>query len=82
MFTPVLSEASRLEELFDAWVSAAHDARVAWETWLASATQDRADAYAGYRASLDREEHAALVLAAAVGSRGRGVRTDDLRLAA
>jgi hypothetical protein len=82
MFTRVFSEATRLEEVFEAWVSAARDARVAWESWSASATPDRADAYAAYCASLDREEHAAAVLAAAVGSRDRGVRTDNLRFAA
>jgi len=82
MFNPVLPEASRLEDLFDAWVSAAHQARVACETWCASATASRGDAYAAYRASLDREEHAAAVLAAAVGRRHRRVLPDRLRLAA
>ena len=60
-----------MDDVFDAWVRAAHDARVAWETWVGSAIWDRSDAYTRYRASLDREEHAAAMLAAAVESRGR-----------
>ena len=55
---------------------------VAWETWLAGAPRGRGDAYAGYCASLDREEHAAALLAGAVGSSGRGGPADDLRVAA
>jgi hypothetical protein len=82
MFTPVLPEADMLEDHFDAWLSAALDARLAWDAWLASATRDRGDAYARYRASLDREEHAAAVLATAVRSTGRGVPGDHLPLAA
>jgi hypothetical protein len=73
MFTPALSKPSQFDELSDAWVLAAHESRVAWQTWLASAARDRGAAYVGYRASLDREEHAATVLAAAVAtSRNRG----------
>ena len=79
MFTPFLPEAYRFEDLFEAWVTAARDARVAWDTWLASAPRDRGDAYAGYSASLDREEHAAAVLAAAVGGPGRRVLAADVR---
>jgi hypothetical protein len=66
MFNPFWAEANSLENVFAAWVSAAHDARFAWERWLASATRDRGDAYARYQVSLDREEQAAVVLAAAV----------------
>jgi hypothetical protein len=66
MFKPSLPEANRLEDIFAAWVVAAHDARLTWDTWSASATRNRGDAYATYRASLDREEQAAAVLAAAI----------------
>jgi hypothetical protein len=82
MFKRVLSDAHRLQDLFDAWDSAAHDARVAWQTWLASAPRDRGAAYAGYCASLDREEHAAALLAAAVDTSSRGVLADEVRIAA
>jgi len=68
MLTRVLPKTYGVMELFDAWVSAAHDVQVAWERWSASPTEDRGEAYAGYCASLEREEHAAAVLAAA-GSR-------------
>lgn len=65
MFKPFFPATNRLEDIFDAWVVAAHDARLAWDTWVASATRDRGHAYARYRASLDREEQAAAVLATA-----------------
>jgi hypothetical protein len=66
MFKPFLPDANRLEEIFAAWVVAAQDARLTWDTWLASAARDRGNAYATYRASLDREEQAAAVLATAI----------------
>jgi hypothetical protein len=76
-------EANRLEDIFAAWVVAAHDARLAWDTWSASATRDRGHAYARYRASLDHEEQAAAVLATAVKGTARRVGgTDDLRAVA
>jgi hypothetical protein len=65
MFTTTLSETThRLQDAVDAWDAAAHDVRNAWETWRASAPGNRGDAYVRYRASLDREEHAAAMLAA------------------
>jgi hypothetical protein len=83
MFNPFWAETNSLENRFAAWVSAAHDARFAWETWSASATRDRGKAYARYRASLDREEQAAARLAAAVISAPRPVGgIDDLPAAA
>jgi hypothetical protein len=83
MFNPFWADTSSLQNLFAAWVSAAHDARFAWETWLASATRDRGSAYARYRASLDREEQAAALLATAVrGTPRRLGGTDDLPAAA
>jgi hypothetical protein len=66
MFNPFSPDADRSEDLFTEWVLAAHDARLAWDRWLASATRDRGRAYARYRASLDREEQAAALLAGAV----------------
>jgi hypothetical protein len=66
MYKPFLPDANRLEDIFAAWVVAAHDASLTWDTWLASATRDRGIAYARYRASLDREEQAAAVLATAI----------------
>jgi hypothetical protein len=71
MFTTILPETYKLEAVFDAWDAAAHDAKFAWCAWLASTTRDRGDAYVSYRASLDREEHAAKVLATAVRSSRR-----------
>jgi hypothetical protein len=83
MFTSVWPQANKLEDLFDAWVFAAHETRLAWDTWSASAPRIRGDAYAAYRASLDHEERAAAALAAAVSaSRGSRMRADDRRLAA
>jgi hypothetical protein len=66
MFNPFWADINSSQNLFAAWVSAAHDARFAWDTWLASASNDRGDAYARYRASLDREEQAAALLATSV----------------
>jgi hypothetical protein len=56
----------RLEDLFDAWVIAAHDATESLRAWAAALSRDRATAHAVYRAALDREESAAdaLMLAA------------------
>jgi hypothetical protein len=55
-----------VEDLFDAWVYAADEARRALDEWLASTIDDRGPAYAVYRAALDREETAADVLEALV----------------
>jgi hypothetical protein len=54
----------RLEDLFDAWVFAARDAELALAAWAVSLCGDRADAFAAYRAALEREERAAAVLKA------------------
>jgi hypothetical protein len=56
---------ARFEDVFDAWVFAAHDAELALEAWAASPRKRWADAHAVYRAALDREERAAAVLAVA-----------------
>jgi hypothetical protein len=75
VLNPLLPE----RHVFVAWVVAAHEARLAWDAWLASTTRDRGGAYARYQASLDREEQAAARLATAVsGNRRRFRGTDDL----
>jgi hypothetical protein len=55
----------RLEDLFDAWVFAAREAELALGAWGSSLPRERAETHAVYRAALDREEHAAAVLASA-----------------
>jgi hypothetical protein len=50
-------------DLWDAWLFAEADASLALEAWLAAGTADKARAHVGYRAALEREEHAARVLA-------------------
>jgi hypothetical protein len=50
-------------DLWGAWLLAAADSSLMLQAWSVAAAEDRVDAYAGYRAALDREEHAALVLA-------------------
>jgi hypothetical protein len=60
---------ARLEDLFDAWVFAARDAELACSAWAAGPSDGRAEAHAVYRAALDREERAAVVLAAAAPRR-------------
>ena len=48
--------------LFDAWLFAEADATLALAAWRSAASDDKAAAYATYRAALDRESHAARVL--------------------
>jgi hypothetical protein len=50
-------------DLWGAWLYTAAESSLMLHAWSMAATQDRMGAYAGYRAALDREEHAALVLA-------------------
>jgi hypothetical protein len=50
-------------ELWDAWLFAAADAGLMLHAWLAAATSDKSWTHAGYLAALEREEHAARVLA-------------------
>ena len=61
--------AVRVVELFDAWVFAARDAENALAAWSVSARRDRADAFAVYRATAEREERAAAVLRLGVAAR-------------
>jgi hypothetical protein len=60
---------ARLEDIFDAWVFAARDAELACAAWASGPSDGRAEAHAVYRAALDREERAAVVLAAAAPRR-------------
>jgi hypothetical protein len=52
----------RLADLLDAWLFAEADASIALGDWSCAADDDKSDAYAAYRAALDREEQAAVVL--------------------
>jgi hypothetical protein len=56
-------------DLWDAWAVAATDARLALQAWCSAERAERADAYAVYMATLDREEQAARVLTARVAPR-------------
>ena len=48
--------------LFDAWLFAEADATLALATWRSARSDDKAAAYATYRAALDREAQAARML--------------------
>ena len=54
--------AVRVVDLFDAWVFAARDTENALGAWSVSDWGERADAFAVYRAALEREERAAALL--------------------
>jgi hypothetical protein len=51
-------------ELWDAWLFAELDAEFALKRWWDAAPGARADAFAGYRAALEREAQAARALEA------------------
>jgi hypothetical protein len=53
---------ARLIDLWDAWLFAEADASLALGDWSCAAEADKSDAYAAYRAALDREEQAAFAL--------------------
>jgi hypothetical protein len=53
--------APRLIDLWDAWLFAEADASCALGDWSCAPDADKSDAYAAYRAALDREEQAARV---------------------
>ena len=48
--------------LFDAWLFAEADATLALAAWRSARSDDKAAAYATYRAALDREAQAARML--------------------
>ena len=54
---------ARAIEFWDAWVFAEVESELALATWHQAPTDGKADAYAAYRAALDREERAAQMLA-------------------
>jgi hypothetical protein len=55
-------ERVRPAALFDAWLFAEADATLALAAWRSAARNDKAAAYATYRAALDREARAARML--------------------
>ena len=58
-----------LAELFDLWLIAAVESSIALSAWITAGWAEKGDAHAAYRASLDREQHAAAVIARRVPSR-------------
>jgi hypothetical protein len=56
------AHAAHLIDLWDAWLSAEADASLALGDWSCAPDVEKSDAYTSYRAALDREEQAALVL--------------------
>ena len=53
------SEARLIDDAYMIWVAAATECAQALQTWFTATSHDSADAYATYRAALDREEAAA-----------------------
>lgn len=66
----VLASRPRPEELWDAWAFAAMEAELALDAWKKAAHELKAAAFATYRQALDREEQAAVSLAARVAPGG------------
>lgn len=61
----------RVVDLLDAWEYAEATAALALKHWTSAPDHERGDAFAAYRAALDREEQAATVLERALeGKRG------------
>jgi hypothetical protein len=58
----------RPADLFDAWMFAEADATLALADWRSASRATKTDAHAAYLAALDREAHAAEVLADRVRS--------------
>jgi hypothetical protein len=60
-----LSKGEQLKpiELFDRWLLVAAESALTLSEWAASPWNEKADAYALYRAALNREEQAARALA-------------------
>jgi hypothetical protein len=53
------------QKLWDAWVLAAVESELALGSWMKAAHELKADAFAAYQRTLDREEQAAAALASA-----------------
>ncbi len=60
------SSADERRGLWHAWALAEMQSQLALDAWMRAARHLKADAFAVYRAALDREEQAAAVLAARV----------------
>ena len=60
----------RAAELFDAWVFAETDSSLALAAWRSAPREHKRDAYAAYVAALDREAHAARLLAVRLAGAG------------
>jgi hypothetical protein len=54
--------------LWEAWVLAHEEAERAYSEWGDAPRRERGARFAGYRAALEREDRAAVVLRAAVGA--------------
>jgi hypothetical protein len=63
----------RVVDLLDAWNYAEATAALALKHWTSAPDDERGDAFAAYRAALDREEQAAAVLERALAGK-RGLR--------
>jgi hypothetical protein len=68
-FIPGVSFGPRQTDLLLAWSDAADDAHAAYLAWCDADPDDQADAFAVYRAALDREEAAARALQGATSAR-------------
>lgn len=62
IFIDGASAAPRASDLLLAWSDAADDAQAAYAAWREADRSDQTDAFAVYRAALDREEAAARAL--------------------
>lgn len=58
----------RPADLYDAWLFAEADATLALAAWRSAARPDKPAAHTAYVAALDRESHAAVVLARRLGA--------------
>jgi hypothetical protein len=63
MFTMASTHPAALENAYDAWRFAAGESADALQAWWASSPDAREATYTAYRAALDREEQAALMVA-------------------
>jgi hypothetical protein len=63
MFAIVSTHPAALESAYDAWRFAADESADALQAWWASPRDAREATYTAYRAALDREEQAALMVA-------------------
>jgi len=57
-------------DIWEAWLFAQAEVELAYREWAAASPAERGERHAGYRAALDREDQAAVVLKAAVDTMG------------